>query len=299
VEGSEVLMPKLNRVIIWATMALLVGVLWCSPVAANRPVLREGDKGPYVYLLQHLLTTLNYLDTVPDGHLGTRTNLAIRAFQHDAGLVQDGIVGSETWGKLETIAQQGKGRYVSYRVRSGDSLWSIARRFDVGINVLERVNNISDPSRLSIGQELSIPTVESDGPFVELLPWAEVHPLFENFSTAVLTDVETGIQLKVRRYYGHYHADVEPLTADDTQRLKEIYNGSWSWDRRAVMVELKGRYIAASINGFPHGGAGIRDNDFPGHFCLHFLGSQLHKNHQIDPAHQQMILRAAGYSLDS
>ena len=37
-----------------------------------------------------------------DGIFGTKTEEAVEAFQADNGLVVDGVVGSKTWGKLNT-----------------------------------------------------------------------------------------------------------------------------------------------------------------------------------------------------
>lgn len=47
--------------------------------------------------------------------------------------------------------------YGSYRVRSGDTPASIALRFDVGVDELMQVNDISDPGSLQVDQELIIP----------------------------------------------------------------------------------------------------------------------------------------------
>jgi hypothetical protein len=44
----------------------------------------------------------------------------------------------------------------------------------------------------------------------------------------------------------------------------------------------------------PHGGDGIPDNDFNGHFCIHFAGSITHGSSHSDPAHQAMAQKAAG-----
>ena len=45
-----------------------------------------------------------------------------------------------------------------YVVRSGDSLYSIARRYGTDTGTLSYVNQLSDPSRLTVGQSLVIPT---------------------------------------------------------------------------------------------------------------------------------------------
>jgi len=136
-------------------------------------------------------------------------------------------------------------------------------------------------------------TSRDGGGTVTLLPWEMVNQIWQRGTTARVHDVETGISFVAWRLYGSLHADVEPLTKRDTRLLLQMYSGRWSWSRRAVIVELGGRYIAGSMNGVPHGQQGIYDNDFPGQFCIHFLGSRLHKNHSLDYDHQAMVLKAA------
>ncbi|HEY8425577.1 MAG TPA: hypothetical protein VIK73_06145 [Limnochordales bacterium] len=132
------------------------------------------------------------------------------------------------------------------------------------------------------------------GVFGELVPWTSVDPLFSWDSVAVLEDLRTGVRLTVRRYGGYLHADVEPATRHDMAVLRALYAGEWSWRRRPVVAVIAGRRIAASINGMPHGGGVVEDNDFPGHFCLHFLESQVHASRRVDPSHQLMVWQAAG-----
>ncbi len=47
-----------------------------------------------------------------------------------------------------------------YIVQSGDTLSSIAARFNVDLNALMQANNITDPNLLAVGQELTIPGIE-------------------------------------------------------------------------------------------------------------------------------------------
>lgn len=130
--------------------------------------------------------------------------------------------------------------------------------------------------------------------FGEAVPWHAVHPLFPLDSYIILEDVRTGARLRVRRYGGYLHADVEPATTRDTAVLEALYGGSWSWRRRPVVAILGGRRVAASINGMPHGQGMVRDNAFEGHFCLHFLESRIHRTGRADPSHQLMVWEAAG-----
>lgn len=129
--------------------------------------------------------------------------------------------------------------------------------------------------------------------FGELLPWSEAKQLIPLYSIFTVVDVETGLCFKTQRRAGSQHADIQPLTKQDTEILKTIYGGEWSWDRRAVVVEIGGKRIAASMHGMPHG-AGALVNGFPGHHCLHFLGSTTHGGGRSDPMHQLMVQKAAG-----
>ena len=128
----------------------------------------------------------------------------------------------------------------------------------------------------------------------ELLTWEEASLVLPKYSSFTVLDVESGLSFEGQRRAGSHHADVQPLTKTDSATLKSIYGGKWSWDRRAVLVKLNGRTLAASMHGMPHGGDGIPGNDFNGHFCIHFLGSVTHGSRSVDPAHQVMVHRAAG-----
>jgi len=129
----------------------------------------------------------------------------------------------------------------------------------------------------------------------EYLAWEEVNRLFPRYAYAAVMDLEKKKKFAVQRRGGTYHADVQPLTARDTIIMKDIYDGKWSWKRRAVIIELEdGRKIAASMNGMPHGGGAIRGNKFNGHFCIHFRDSKTHIGNKVDTAHQLMVWKAAG-----
>ncbi len=128
---------------------------------------------------------------------------------------------------------------------------------------------------------------------VEVLPWDQVNNIMPKYTIFTIIDVETGLTFKVQRRAGSQHADVQPLTQKDTKIMKKIYNGKWSWNRRAILVLVEDQLLAASMHGMPHG-AGALKNGFPGHFCVHFWESTTHKRDKMDPAHQLMILKAAG-----
>ena len=86
---------------------------------------------------------------------------------------------------------------------------------------------------------------------ISLLSWEQVDTIFPHNTTVEVIDVETGQRFFVQRMYGSLHADVVPKQQQDTQILSTLYGGTYSWDRRAIVVGLAGRYFAASMNGMP------------------------------------------------
>lgn len=130
--------------------------------------------------------------------------------------------------------------------------------------------------------------------YAKAIPWEQVKNIFGRMEYATVIDLETGERFHVQRRAGSRHADVQPLTRTDTQTMKKIYQGKWSWKRRAILVEVNGVYFAASMHGMPHGAGAIAGNDFPGHFCIHFFGSSTHRRKEPDPSHSLMIQKASG-----
>lgn len=128
----------------------------------------------------------------------------------------------------------------------------------------------------------------------ELLPWEQAKTVIPRKAKVKVIDLETGLSFNAQRRAGSSHADVQPLTKEDTEIMKQIYNGRWSWHRRAILVESNGRVLAASMHGMPHGGDGIPNNGFRGHFCIHFLGSETHGKGNVDLGHQLMVAKASG-----
>jgi LysM repeat protein len=194
-----------------------------------------------------------------------------------------------------------------YIVKEGDTLYSIAEDYGVAVKALADLNDLTEDAILAIDQELKIPETAAQVPEAksdnsiektelkgEYLGWFDkVQYIFKKNDVAVVTDIKTGKSFSVKRLYGTNHADVEPLTKEDAAVMKSIY-GSWSWDRRAVIVTIDGKNIAGSMNGMPHGGQQIENNDFQGHFCIHFKGSKTHKGNRTDATHQAAVKVAAG-----
>ncbi len=111
-------------------------------------------------------------------------------------------------------------------------------------------------------------------------------------ATFTVKDVLTGKTFRCKRLYGANHMDTEPLNAEATATIKQLYGGNWSWNRRAVLVLYNGHVYAGSMNGMPHGNCRIKNNNFDGHFCIHFTGSKTHGSKKVDGAHQKAVKRA-------
>ena len=110
-------------------------------------------------------------------------------------------------------------------------------------------------------------------------------------ATFKVKDIRTGRVFTAKRWSGANHIDAEPLTSSDTSTMKKIY-GHWSWKRRPVLVKYNGHVYAASMNGMPHGTQTITDNNFDGHFCIHFYGSKTHGSKKVDEMHQNCVAEA-------
>ena len=126
--------------------------------------------------------------------------------------------------------------------------------------------------------------------------FSEGNKLVKRGGYAYIYDIDTGLTLRIKRKGGTNHMDVEPASKADTATLKKIAGGTFSWKTHAVVLIVKGRYIAAGINTKPHGEYTIKDNDFPGQFCLHMVGSRTHETDRVNPEHQKSIERVMRWS---
>jgi len=191
--------------------------------------------------------------------------------------------------------------YTTYNVRVGDTAWSIAGRFGIPIQELLRANEKSLTAQLRAGQTLQIPVhniprrTVPGSQFGEYLDWqTEAQFLLPINQTATIIDFETETSFRVRRTIGTNHADVEPLTAQETEIARSIFGGRHSREPRAIIVEVDGRRIAASMSFYPHGVYYIPDNNFDGHFDIHFRNSSHHADGRVDAGHQDSVRTAAG-----
>jgi putative chitinase len=86
-------------------IARLQGIQLSGAQAATKssklPVLHRGSRGDAVVKLQKLLRTAGFAAVAVDGDFGPGTEVAVVRFQTDKKLDADGIVGDQTWAKLQ------------------------------------------------------------------------------------------------------------------------------------------------------------------------------------------------------
>ncbi|MEV7280885.1 peptidoglycan-binding protein [Streptomyces sp. NPDC093111] len=97
-------LPALIAAVLAAMVAVLLGPGTAS--AATWPVIANGDSGPQVTTVQHLLTHRGHAVTA-DGQFGPATESKVTSFQTANGLTADGSVGPLTWPKLVDTVRSG------------------------------------------------------------------------------------------------------------------------------------------------------------------------------------------------
>ncbi len=116
-------------------------------------LLRMGDIGPEVQLLQLALRRAGTFTDDTTGVFGTQTMAALKAFQRRVGLTPDGIAGPRTHQALEPYYTG----YAVYRVRPGDTLYRIALSYGSSVSAILTANPGLVPTRLQPGQRINVP----------------------------------------------------------------------------------------------------------------------------------------------
>lgn len=141
------------------------------------PLLAEGDSGEYVKEMQEHLIKHGF-ELVADGHFGAITDKQIREFQEKKKLGVDGYVGANTWKELRAkpvgliqvsnpIAkpEQALDRNAkTHTIVSGDTFYSIANYYGIGMKKLQSYNPKVKADALSIGDVLQLKDTEPAKP---------------------------------------------------------------------------------------------------------------------------------------
>lgn len=146
--------------------------------------------------------------------------------------------------------------FTEYRVRSGDTLGAISARFNLSIDELMRVNGLTNPHSLQVGQVLKIPTfIERVGPEEKILPDSEVvyGPAYKDFDIDVFLD-------KYPNSYLHSYVETVERRQLSGAEIVQLVAERFSVGPRALLalMEMHSRWVTSSaLNGseiaFPFG----------------------------------------------
>lgn len=269
-----------NKLFICMASICMATIMALTPVSAcASTLLKRGSSGTQVTLIQTNLKKLGYF-TYPKmtGYYGSVTETAVRRFQKANGLSADGIIGKNTLGVLSA--------------------------------------NL--PTKSAVNTKTLLSVVNNTSEYSGALDWfSQVSNIWKRGMNAVVTDVSTGKSFNMKRTYGTNHADVEPLTTEDTQTIKDVWGG-FSWERRAVVVQIGEYTLAGSMTAMPHAGLdnkpegtyvsgrssgygwgcnldAVKDNGIDGHMDIHFKNSRTHTTNIMQKSHQDMVNKAAEY----
>lgn len=150
---------------------------------------------------------------------------------------------------------------------------------------------------------------------IKKITWEDADKIIALYSDFTVIDKETKKSWIMKRTSGKLHADVEPITAEDSEIMLSCFPKDKSFKEatyRPVIVEIGFNRYGAALMGFPHCGStstqfkektrvlsggfrnmrnwdSIRNNDVVGHFCLHFVGSLRHTDYKTDIKAQNAI----------
>lgn len=200
-------------------------------------ILKKGDNSPAVRELQNGLISLGYLTGTADGKFGSNTLLALMKFQARNGLKNDGIAGAETLSKLK-----------------------------------------SEDVKIAAGAQ---PTPKPNAPSISLVPsassiryanwYTEIRARIRKYPNITVYDYKTGASWQLKVFSTGSHADAQPATAADTEKMMQAFGGETTWTPRAVWILMSdGRNYMATLHNTPHGTYSNRGTNFRGHMCIHF-----------------------------
>ena len=227
--------------------------------------LYNGMTGADVTSLQNKLKALKY-EVSATGTYDAQTITAVKAFQLRNGLTVDGIAGKKTQEKLY----------------SGDCV--------TGDTVVENESTGSTATGVS-----------PNGATIQLLHWTnDIKPVLKTGQNIIAYEPVSGISFTLYVMSRGRHCDVEPLTAADTALMMEAWGGKEDWTPKPVYIKLPdGRWSMATMHNVAHGSQTIKDNNFNGQNCVHFLRDmeEAKKNDPNYGVQNQEILREAWKAL--
>ena len=240
---------------------------------ATSTTLKRGDTGEEVTKMQKRLRELGYIQFSPDGVFGSGTRDAVIAFQKNNGLTADGLAGPGTL----------------------NLMYSSRAKAAPGITAVQ-------PTQAPSSGGGSVPSVDvPDASRVRLLRFFDdVKPKYPSGTIMTVYDPASRQTWRLRVMSMGRHSDSEPLTADDTAAMRKAFGGVTTWTPKAVWVKFPdGVWSLATTHDTPHLSQTIKDNNFSGHLCVHFLRDmeECKKNDPNYGVQHQNAIRAAWKAL--
>ena len=210
------------------------------PATITTALMRLGDENASVKSMQQTLINLGYLKGTADGVFGNLTYKALKEFQKANALSADGVAGKSTIAALNKA-----------NANSPDSAPNVG----------------TDTPNASVGGN----TINVMARRVKYDYWyATVRGEARKYPYCTLYDPESGISWQVHMFSFGKHAEIEPLTKNDTEKMNQVC-GKEKWTPKPVWVIFAdGTIRIATTHSVPHGVQHRTDNNFPGHACLHF-----------------------------
>ena len=214
--------------------------------AASYRNLKLNATGADVTNLQTALLRLSYPVAVT-GTYDAATRTAVRSFQQRNGLTVDGVAG----------------RLTQTRLFSSGAVAADTSKASAG----------STTESTSVRTETAVTATGPSGSQIRLLHWFnDIKPSLKSGQNLLVYDPQTKISWTLRIYSLGRHADCEPLTAEDTANMVKAFGSVNTWNQKAVYVQLPGgTWTLGSTHDMPHLSGSIKDNNFNGHLCVHFL----------------------------
>lgn len=125
------------------------------------PALELGDVNEAVADIQSKLKALSYYSGDVTSVFDVTTQKAVKEFQLNNNILAVGIVCPNTWNTINylyplTSSSNENGDFITYTVKSGDTLYNIANKYGTSINDIMLINNLTYAD-IVIGQKLLIP----------------------------------------------------------------------------------------------------------------------------------------------
>ena len=212
-----------------------------SKISSYTPVNRLDSRstGNNVKLLQQALQQLGFFSGVINSKYDQNTKNAVLALQKQYKLDTDGVAGAMTQRTIQKLI--------------------------AGETPAANPTTSNEPVKINF----SIPSNNQ----VQLLHWYnDVRSKLSYGKTLNVYEPSSGAGWQLKIVANGTHCDAEPLTAIDTQELFRAFGGKETWTPKSVYVQLPdGRWTLAATHNVAHDGQSIKDNNFEGHLCVHFL----------------------------